>query len=211
MAAPARSGTRLAPPARGWLEQRPSSFAGEVGASGWRPSAAEWGRAPPPSSKALPEMGLLEGKRAAVFGVANDHSIAWAIARGFHAEGAELALTYPNEAIEKRVRPLAESLGVKTVLECDVTRDEQIDATFSALRDRWGTLDALVHAVAYAGRDELKGRFLDTTRAGFNLALEVSAYSLVALARGAAPLFPPSGGSILTLTYLGSQYVVPNY
>lgn len=156
-------------------------------------------------------MGLLQGRKAAVFGVANDHSIAWAIARALQAEGAELALTYPNEAIEKRVRPLAESLAVETVLECDVTRDDHIAATFAALRERWQGLDVLVHAVAFAGRDELKGRFLDTTRAGFSQALDVSAYSLVALARGAAPLLEQKRGSILTLTYLGSQYVVPNY
>jgi enoyl-[acyl-carrier protein] reductase I len=156
-------------------------------------------------------MGLLQGRKAAVFGVANDHSIAWAIARALHGEGAELALTYPNESIEKRVRPLAESLGVETVLECDVTRDDQIEATFGALRERWEGLDVLIHAVAFAGRDELKGRFVDTTRAGFSQALDISAYSLVALSRGAVPLLERTRGSILTLTYLGSQYVVPNY
>ncbi len=157
-------------------------------------------------------MGLMQGKRAAIFGVANDHSIAWAIARAFHAEGAELALTYPNQAIEKRVRPLAESLGVSTVLECDVTRDDHIDATFAALGERWGALDTLVHAVAFAPREELKGRFTETSRAGFSLALEISAYSLVALARRAAPLLEGSGGgSMLTLTYLGSQFAMPSY
>lgn len=156
-------------------------------------------------------MGLLQGRKAVVVGVANDHSIAWAIARALHGEGAELALTYPNEAIEKRVRPLAESLGVPTVLECDVTRDDQIAATFAALQERWAGLDILVHAVAFAGREELKGRFLDTTRVGFAQALDVSAYSLVALARAATPLLERNRGSILTLTYLGSQYVVPNY
>lgn len=156
-------------------------------------------------------MGLLNGKKAAIFGVANDHSIAWAIARAFHGEGAELALTFPNDAIEKRVRPLAESLGVETVLPCDVLDDAQIDATFAALRERWGGLDVLVHAVAFAERDDLKGRFVDTSRAGFKVALEVSAYSLVALSRAAAPLLEGRGGSILTLTYLGSQYAMPNY
>jgi enoyl-[acyl-carrier protein] reductase I len=156
-------------------------------------------------------MGLLEGKKAAIFGVANDHSIAWAIARALRAEGAELALTYPNEAIEKRLRPLAASIDVATVLRCDVTRDADIAATFAALRERWGHLDALVHAVAFAGRDELKGAFLETSRAGFALALDVSAYSLVALARAAVPLFGPEGGAVLTLTYLGSQFVVPSY
>ena len=156
-------------------------------------------------------MPLLDGRKAVVFGVANDHSIAWAIARALRGAGAEVALTYPNEAIEKRVRPLAESLGASLVVECDVTRDDHIEATFAALRQSWGGLDILIHAVAFAGRDELKGRFMDTSRAGFNLALEVSAYSLVALARAAAPLLEGHGGSILTVTYLGAQYVAPNY
>jgi enoyl-[acyl-carrier protein] reductase I len=156
-------------------------------------------------------MPLLAGKKVAIFGVANDHSIAWAIARAFHAEGAELALTYPNPSIEKRVRPLADSLPGTAVLACDVTRDDEIDAVFSALRERWGGLDVLVHAVAFAERDDLKGRFLDTSRQGFSLALDVSAYSLVALARAAAPLFEGRGGAIVTLTYLGSQYAIPNY
>ena len=156
-------------------------------------------------------MGLLEGKRAAIFGVANDHSIAWAIARAFRDQGAEVALTYPNEAIEKRVRPLAESVGAAAVLECDVTRDDQIDATFAALGGLWNGLDVLVHAVAFAPREELKGRFVDTSRAGFATALDVSAYSLIALARRAAPLLQARGGSILTLTYIGSRLAMPNY
>ncbi len=121
-------------------------------------------------------MGLLDGRKAAIFGVANDHSIAWAIAQLFRAEGAEIALTYPNEAIERRVRPLAESLGVEMVYRCDVSSDDQIDATFAALRERWGGMDSLVHAIAFAPREELKGRFVETTRAGFNVALEISAY-----------------------------------
>lgn len=156
-------------------------------------------------------MRLLEGRKIVILGVANDHSIAWAIARVFSEHGAELALTYPNEQIGRRVRPLADSLGVELVLECDVTRDDQIDRAFSALGDRWGGLDALVHAVAFAPRDELKGRFSETSRAGFGIALEVSAYSLVALARAATPLLEPKQGSILTLTYLGSQVAMPNY
>jgi enoyl-[acyl-carrier protein] reductase I len=156
-------------------------------------------------------MGLLEGKRAAIFGVANDHSIAWAIARAFRDEGAEVALTYPNEAIEKRVRPLAASIGAAAVLECDVTRDDQIDAAFAAIDGLWNGLDVLVHAVAFAPREELKGRFVDTSRAGFATALDVSAYSLIALARRAAPLLQARGGSILTLTYIGSRVAMPNY
>jgi enoyl-[acyl-carrier protein] reductase I len=157
-------------------------------------------------------MGMMEGKRAAVFGVANDHSIAWAIAQRFHVEGAELAFTYPNEAIEKRVRPLAESIGSDLVLRCDVSDDAQIAAVFGALAERWsGGLDAVVHSLAFAGRDELKGRFLDTSRQGFHLALDVSAYSLVAMARAAEPLLAARRGSLITMSYYGAEKVLPNY
>jgi enoyl-[acyl-carrier protein] reductase I len=149
--------------------------------------------------------------RVAIFGVANDHSIAWAIAQRFHADGAELALTYPNEAIEKRVRPLAASIGVDCVLPCDVTSDAEIEAAFAALRERWGELDAVIHSLAFAGRDELKGRYVDTTREGFRLALDISAYSLVAMARCAEPLLAPRKGSIVTLSYLGAERVIPHY
>jgi enoyl-[acyl-carrier protein] reductase I len=154
----------------------------------------------------------MTGKRAAILGVANDHSIAWAIAERFHRAGAELALTYPNEAIEKRVRPLAASLGVDVVLPCDVTDDAQIAAVFAALGERWGgELDVVVHSLAFAGRDDLKGRFVDTSRMGFQLALDVSAYSLVAIARAAEPLLAPRRGSIVTMTYYGGEKVVPHY
>jgi enoyl-[acyl-carrier protein] reductase I len=154
----------------------------------------------------------LAGKRAAIFGVANDHSIAWAIAERFHRAGAALALTYPNEAIEKRVRPLAASLGVELVLPCDVTDDAQIAAVFAALGERWGgALDIVVHSLAFAGRGDLKGRFADTSRMGFQLALDVSAYSLVAIARAAEPLLAPRRGSIVTMTYYGGEKVVPHY
>jgi enoyl-[acyl-carrier protein] reductase I len=149
--------------------------------------------------------------RVAIFGVANDHSIAWAIARRFHAAGAELALTYPNEAIEKRVRPLAESIGVDCVLPCDVSSDAQIEAVFATLRQRWGELDAVVHSLAFAGRDELKGRFVETTREGFHQALDISAFSLVAMARCAEPLLAPRRGAIVTMTYLGAERVIPHY
>jgi enoyl-[acyl-carrier protein] reductase I len=156
-------------------------------------------------------MGLLQNKRAAVFGVANDHSIAWAIAQAFHREGADLALTYPNESIEKRVRPLAESLGVRIVLPCDVSRDEDIKLVFDSLRQSWDGLDIVVHAVAFAQRDELKGRFVETTRQGFQISLDISAYSLVAIARQAEPLLSHRKGSILTLSYFGAEKVIPNY
>jgi len=156
-------------------------------------------------------MGLLDGKKAIVFGVANDHSIAWAIAQAFAREGATLAFNYVNQAIERRVRPLAESLGVKMVLPCDVTSDDDIRTTFAVLREQWGALDVLVHAVAFAQREDLKGRFVDTSREGFRLALDVSAYSLVALARAAEPLLAPQRGSILTLSYFGAEKVVAGY
>jgi len=157
-------------------------------------------------------MATMTGKRAAVFGVANDHSIAWAIAQRFRAEGAELALTYPNEAIEKRVRPLAESIGVDLVLPCDVTDDGQIAAVFATLAERWSDgLDAVVHSLAFAARDDLKGRFIDTPREGFRLALDISAYSLVAMAHAAEPLLAPRRGSLVTMTYYGAEKVIPHY
>ncbi len=156
-------------------------------------------------------MGMMDGRRALIFGVANDHSIAWAIAERFRHEGAEIALTYPNEAIEKRVRPLAESIGAALVLPCDVTRDDELDGLFAALRETWTEIDVVVHAVAFALRDELKGRFVDTSRQGFQVALEVSAYSLVAIARRAEPLLAARRGSLLTLSYFGAEKVIPHY
>jgi enoyl-[acyl-carrier protein] reductase I len=155
-------------------------------------------------------MPLFADKKAVVFGVANDHSIAWAIAQALHREGAKLALTYPVESIERRVRPLAESLGAETVLRCDVTKDDDIAATFASLGERWGQVDVVIHAVAFALRDELQGRFIETSRAGFQIALDVSAYSLVALARQAEPLMRP-GAALLTLTYFGAEKVLPFY
>jgi enoyl-[acyl-carrier protein] reductase I len=155
-------------------------------------------------------MDLLQGKRALILGVANDHSIAWAIAQAMHREGAELAFTYVGPGIERRVRPLAESVGSKLVVACDVANDEEISAAAAEVRAVWKRVDVVVHAVAFALRDELKGRFIDTSRQGFRTALEVSAYSLVAVARALEPLMT-AGGSILTLTYLGSEKVLPNY
>lgn len=155
-------------------------------------------------------MPWLANKKAVVFGVANDHSIAWAIAQALHHEGAELALTYVGEGIERRVRALAESLGVRVILPCDVTKDEDVAAVFAALRQEWGRVDVVIHAVAFALREELKGRFIDTTRPGFHVALDVSAYSLVAIARNAEPLMS-AGSSLLTLTYFGAEKVLPNY
>jgi enoyl-[acyl-carrier protein] reductase I len=154
---------------------------------------------------------LLQNRKGLVVGVANEKSIAWAIARALHAEGAELAFTYAGEALEKRVRPLADSLGAKLVLPCDVTQDDQLDAVFAQLGRDWGGLDIVVHAVAFANKDDLKGDFLATSRDGFRLALDVSAYSLVALARRAAPLMEGRRGSILTLSYYGAEKVIPRY
>jgi enoyl-[acyl-carrier protein] reductase I len=156
-------------------------------------------------------MKLFEGKKALIFGVANERSIAWGIAQKLHEEGAELAFTYVNQAIEKRLRPLAESLGCNNVFPCDVQNDAEITNLYSELSSRWGKIDALVHSVAFANGDDLKCRFSDTSRAGFALALDVSAYSLIAVARGALPLMKDNGGAILTLSYLGAQRVVQNY
>lgn len=156
-------------------------------------------------------MGLLDGKKGVIFGVANDKSIAWAIAKALHGEGMELAFTYAGEVLESRVRPLADSLGSKIILPCDVTDDSQIDSVFNTLRNEWGGLDALVHAIAFAKKEELKGEFLSTTRDGFKLAMDVSAYSLVALAKGAAPLMEGRDGAIVTLSYYGSEKVITNY
>jgi enoyl-[acyl-carrier protein] reductase I len=155
-------------------------------------------------------MGLLEGKNALVFGVANDHSIAWGIAKALDAEGASVGLSSIESLIEKRVRPLAESIGSTFVEPCDVQSDADIERVFR----RWGEtsdhLDILVHALAFAKREDLAGGFVDTSRDGFALAMDVSAYSLVALARGARPLLRP-GSSVLTLTYYGAEKVVSNY
>jgi enoyl-[acyl-carrier protein] reductase I len=156
-------------------------------------------------------MGLLAGKKTAIFGVANERSIAWAISEGFHAEGAELAFTYAGEMLEKRVRPLAEGIGSKIILPCDVTKDEDIEKVFFALKQEWGGLDILIHAIAFANKEDLSNPYLETSRAGFHLAMDVSAYSFVALARQAAPLMEGRNGSILTLTYMGSEKVIPNY
>ena len=156
-------------------------------------------------------MGLLSGKKAVIFGVANEKSIAWAIAEAFKQEGAELALTYANETVAKRVYPLAESIGAGLVLPCDVRSDADIKRTFEEVGKAWGGLDILVHSVAFANKEELKGSFLSTTREGFAMALDISAYSLVALVKEAAPLMQGRRGSVLTMTYYGAQKVFPNY
>ncbi len=153
---------------------------------------------------------LFKDKRVAVFGVANERSIAWGIAEAMHRQGARLAFSYAGEVLEKRVRPLAESVNADLVVPCDVTNEDQVDAAFKQIEAKWGGIDVLVHAIAFANREDLEGRFVDTSRAGFTMALDVSAYSLVALARGAAQLMQ-NGGAIVTLSYYGSEKVVPNY
>jgi len=155
-------------------------------------------------------MGLMTGKKGIIFGVANDKSIAWGIARKLHEEGAVLAFTYLNEVFEKRVRPLAESIGSELILRCDVTKDSEIEGVYSEIEQKWGSLDFVVHSVAYAGREELRQPFHQTSREGFRNSLDISAYSLIAVTRGALPLMT-SGGSIITLTYLGSVRAMPNY
>ena len=155
-------------------------------------------------------MALLEGRKALIFGVANDHSIAWGIARALHAAGAEVGFSSIEALLEKRVRPLAESIGSTFVEPCDVQNDADIERVFARWSAEQGKLDVLVHALAFAKREELDGRFVDTSRDGFALALDVSAYSLVALARAGAPLMS-EGGSVITLSYYGAEKVVANY
>jgi enoyl-[acyl-carrier protein] reductase I len=155
-------------------------------------------------------MGLLEGKRALVFGLANDHSIAWGIAQALHREGATVGFASMEMLMEKRVKPLAARLDSPFVEACDVQKDEDIARVFAKWKDQFGELDILIHAVAFANKDDLKGEFMNVSREGFLLAQDVSAYSLVALAREARPLMS-DGGTILTLSYYGAEKAVVNY
>ena len=155
-------------------------------------------------------MGILEGKKALVFGVANKRSIAWGIVEAFLREGATVGISYAGEVLEKRVLPLAEEAGIAFVEQCDVTSDEQIAATFAKAKEHFGTIDVLVHSIAYAPSEDLGGRFRDVSREGFKLALDISAYSLIPLARHAAELMP-NGGSIMALSYYAAEKVVPRY
>ena len=154
--------------------------------------------------------GLMSGKRGLVMGVANDHSIAWGIARRLAAEGAELAFTYQGEAFGRRVRPLAASVGATTLMSCDVEDAESLDKAFAKLKETWGGIDFLVHAIAFSDRGELKGRYADTTRANFTRTMVISCFSFTEAARRAAALMP-KGGAMVTLTYGGSTRVMPNY
>ena len=162
------------------------------------------------SSTVLTPEPLMKGKRGLVMGVANDRSIAWGIAEMAHRHGAELAFTFQGEALEKRVRPLAESVGSKVVVPCDVTDMKSIDTTFAAVEKEWGGLDFLVHAIAYSDKNELDGMYLNTTRDNFLKTMDISVYSFTAVAQRAVPLMK-NGGSLITMTYHGAERVMPHY
>ncbi|MDX2027979.1 MAG: enoyl-ACP reductase FabI [Alphaproteobacteria bacterium] len=153
---------------------------------------------------------LMKGKRGLVMGVANDRSIAWGIASALAAQGAELAFTYQGEALLKRVGPLAESVGSKILLPCDVTNEESVDTLFKTLKEKWGKLDFVVHCIAFSDKNELDGLYVDTTRANFLHTMDISCYSFTAICRRAVPLMS-EGGSLLTLSYLGAERVMPHY
>jgi enoyl-[acyl-carrier protein] reductase I len=155
--------------------------------------------------------GLMQGKRGLIMGIANDHSIAWGIAQALAAQGATMAFTYQGDALGKRVKPLAEQLKVDTVLPCDVEDIASVDAVFAALRAKWGGLDFLVHAIGFSDKNELKGRYADTSRENFSRTMVISCFSFTELAKRAAELMPESGGAMITLTFDGSNRVMPNY
>lgn len=154
---------------------------------------------------------LMKHKRGLIMGVANDKSIAWGIAKALYAHGAELAFTYQGEAFEKRVRPLAESTGSDFLLNCDVSDENNLDDVFNTISKEWGALDFVVHAIAYADKEELKGRYTDTSKENFINSMVISCYSFTSIMRRATALMPKEGGSALTLSYLGAERVVPNY
>ena len=163
-----------------------------------------------PASTGVPSGTLMAGKRGVIMGVANDRSIAWGIAQYLSAQGAEIAFTYQGEALERRVRPLAESIGSKFVLPCDVTDDASVDAAFATLGHEWGGIDFVVHAIGFADKQFLRGRYMDTPRNAFLQAMDISVYSFVSVAQRAVPLMKP-GGSLLTMSYLGAERVTPHY
>lgn len=154
--------------------------------------------------------GLMKGKRGLIMGLANDKSLAWGIARQLHEQGAELAFSYQGDALAKRVRPLAESLGSDFLIDCDVSDMEALDAAFATLKERWETIDFVVHAIGYSDKTQLRGRYYDTTLDNFLMTMNISVYSLVAVTKRAIEMMP-NGGSILTLTYYGAEKVVPHY
>jgi enoyl-[acyl-carrier protein] reductase I len=154
--------------------------------------------------------GLMKGKRGLIMGVANDHSIAWGIAKTLHEHGAELAFTYQGDALKKRVEPLAQSVGAKLVMPCDVENIATVDAVFDTIKKNWGKMDFLVHAVAFSDKNELKGRYADSTRENFIRTMVISCYAFTEAAKRAAALMP-NGGSMVTLTYNGGDRAMPNY
>ena len=155
--------------------------------------------------------GLMEGKRGLIMGLANDKSLAWGIAKACAAQGAQLAFTYQGEALEKRVRPLAQQLGSDILIPCDVSDMDNLDAAFETLKSHWDSLDFVVHAIGFSDKSELRGKYVDTSLDNFLMTMNISAYSLVAVAKRAAAMMPESGGSILTLTYYGAEKVIPHY
>lgn len=154
---------------------------------------------------------LMKGKRGLIMGLANDKSLAWGIARQLAENGAELAFSYQGDALAKRVKPLAQQLGSDFTFECDVSSMESLDAAFATLKERWDTLDFVVHAIGFSDKNELRGQYLDTSLDNFLMTMNISAYSLVAVSKRAAEMMPESGGSILTLTYYGAEKVMPHY
>jgi enoyl-[acyl-carrier protein] reductase I len=154
---------------------------------------------------------LFEGKKALILGVANERSLAWSIAQHLHQGGARLGFNYLGDALERRVRPLAESVNADIIAPCNVADDAQLDTLFEAVKQKWGHLDILIHSVAFANKEDLDGRFIHTSREGFRVAMDISAYSLVAAAKRAEPLMEGREGSIVTLSYYGAEKVVPNY
>lgn len=157
-------------------------------------------------------MKLLEGKKGLIMGVLNNRSIAWGVAKACHEHGAELAFSYSRDVAKKRLTPLAESLGSNTIFQCDVTSDEQIKETFAKLEKKWGKLDFLVHSIGHSDKEELRGRYVDTSRANFKMTMDISCYSLVAVAKAAEPLMKKAGGgSIICMTYYGAEKVIPHY
>ena len=156
-------------------------------------------------------MGAMTGKRGLIMGVANERSIAWGIAKAMAEAGAELAFTYQGEAFGKRLEPLAASVGSDFMVDVDVTDDASLDAAFGELQARWGTLDFVVHAIAYSDKNELTGRILNTSRDNFKNSMDISAYSFIEVARRAHPMMEENGGTLMTLTYMGSTRVTPNY
>ncbi len=154
--------------------------------------------------------GIMHGKRGLIMGVANDRSLAWGIAKAIAEQGGEIAFSYQGEALEKRVRPLAESLGVARLYECDVTSAEAMDACFAALSADWPTIDFVVHAIGFSDKNELRGRYVDTSRENFTQTMDISVFSFTAVCQRALPLMP-NGGSLLTLSYYGAEKVIPHY